>query len=182
VAPTAGLVDWLERRTVPFTRIVAFLGLVALLGMAAIILANAVMSWLWGAPLDGVRDWIKLIVAIAVAACIPAVLATRQNITIRFLGHVSGGRWDAGFEAFGAIVTWLVLAALTWQLQDYVFELYETGETTENLGMPIAPWWQVVVALFALSVAVQTLVVLSLARAVARGVPLPRHGASPDEV
>ncbi|MDH3233882.1 MAG: hypothetical protein OEQ29_10155, partial [Alphaproteobacteria bacterium] len=68
--------DRLERWTIPFTRMVAFLGLVALLALAAVILANAALSWLFTAPIDGVRDWVKLIVAIAIAACLPSVLAT----------------------------------------------------------------------------------------------------------
>jgi len=170
--------DRLESWTIPFTRMIAFLGLVALLALAAFILANAVMSWLFTAPLDGVRDWIKLIVAIAIAACLPSVLATRANITIRFLGRALGPRVDRALELFGSIVTWVALAVLAWQLQDYVFELRSTGETTENLGMPIGPWWQVVTVLFYLSVAVQSLVVVSGVRAVLRGVSVPQYHAA----
>lgn len=171
--------DRLERWTIPFTRMVAFLGLVALLALAAVILANAALSWLFTAPIDGVRDWVKLIVAIAIAACLPSVLATRQNITIRFLGRITSPRRERILELFGAVVTWLVLALLAWQLQDYVVELRETGETTENLGMPIAPWWQGVTILFYLGVAIQALVVVSAVRDVARGRTSPPHAPAP---
>jgi TRAP-type C4-dicarboxylate transport system permease small subunit len=171
--------DRLERWTIPFTRMVAFLGLVALLALAAVILANAALSWLFTAPIDGVRDWVKLIVAIAIAACLPSVLATRQNITIRFLGRITSPRRERILELFGAVVTWLVLALLAWQLQDYVIELRETGETTENLGMPIAPWWQGVTILFYLGVAIQALVVVSAVRDVARGRTSPPHAPAP---
>jgi len=167
--------DRLERWTIPFTRMVAFLGLVALLALAAVILANAALSWLFTAPIDGVRDWVKLIVAIAIAACLPSVLATRANITIRFLGRVTSPRSQRVLELFGAIVTLAALALLAWQLQDYVFELRSTGETTENLGMPVAPWWQVVTVLFYLGVAIQALVVVSNIRSVVHGIPLPTH-------
>ena len=170
--------DRLESWMIPFTRMVAFLGLVALLALALIILANAIMSWLFTAPLDGVRDWIKLIVAIAISACLPSVLATRTNITIRFLGRVTGPRAERLFDLFGAVVTWVALAVLAWQLQDYVLELHATGETTENLGMPIAPWWQVVTVLFYLSVAVQSLVVVSGFRSVLPGAAIPQHPPS----
>lgn len=167
--------DRLERWTIPFTRMVAFLGLVALLALAAVILANAALSWLFTAPIDGVRDWVKLIVAIAIAACLPSVLATRTNITIRFLGRVATPRVERILDLFGAVVTLFALAVLAWQLQDYVIELRETGETTENLGMPIAPWWQVVTVLFYLGVAIQALVVVAAARDVARGRTTPPH-------
>ena len=173
--PERQWLDRLEGWTIPFTRFVAFLGLVALLALAAVILANAAMSWLFAAPLDGVRDWVKLIVAIAIAACLPSVLATRANITIRFLGKVMGSRSERMLELFGAIVTWAALAVLAWQLQSYVFELRSTGETTENLGMPIAPWWQGVTVLFYLSVAIQMLVVITAIRAIVRGESVPEH-------
>jgi TRAP-type C4-dicarboxylate transport system permease small subunit len=170
--------DRLERWTIPFTRMVAFLGLVALLALAAVILANAALSWLFTAPIDGVRDWVKLIVAIAIAACLPSVLATRANITIRFLGRIVGPRGERILELFGSVVTLAALAILAWQLQDYVIELRETGETTENLGMPIAPWWQVVTVLFYLGVAIQALVVISSARDVLRGRAATPHAAA----
>ena len=56
-----------------------------------------------------------------------------------------------------------------------MIELRSDGETTENLGMPIAPWWQVVTVLFYLGVAVQALVVVSNLRSVLRGSAIPRH-------
>jgi TRAP-type C4-dicarboxylate transport system permease small subunit len=171
--------DRLERWTIPFTRMVAFLGLVALLALAAVILANAALSWLFTAPIDGVRDWVKLIVAIAIAACLPSVLAMRTNITIRFLGRITSPRGERILELFGAVVTLAALVLLAWQLQDYVIELRETGETTENLGMPIAPWWQGVTILFYLGVAIQALVVISAVRDVARGRTSPPHAPTP---
>jgi TRAP-type C4-dicarboxylate transport system permease small subunit len=171
--------DRLERWTIPFTRMVAFLGLVALLALAAVILANAALSWLFTAPIDGVRDWVKLIVAIAIAACLPSVLAMRTNITIRFLGRITSPRGERILELFGAVVTLAALVLLAWQLQDYVIELRETGETTENLGMPIAPWWQGVTILFYLGVAIQALVVVSAVRDVARGRTSPPHAPAP---
>ena len=173
-----GRIARLERLTVRFTRIVAFLGLVALLALASVILANAVMS-AFGKPIDGVRDWIKLIVAIAVGACIPAVLAMRANITIRFVGHLIGTARSKWLEFFGAVLTLIALLLLVWQLQVYVIELRETGETTENLGMPIAPWWQGVTILFYLSVVVQCLVIVSIAAAILGRRPLSDFAHTP---
>ncbi|HUT49794.1 MAG TPA: TRAP transporter small permease subunit [Alphaproteobacteria bacterium] len=158
----------LEGWTIRFTRIVALAGLLALLILAGIILANALGSWLFTAPIDGVRDWIKLIVAIAIGACIPAALAMRQNITIRFLGRLAGSTGNKVLELFGACLTLVAIAAIAWQLQIYVFELFKSGETTENLGMPIGPWWQIVTILFYLSTLVQLLVVLIIVASLGR--------------
>ena len=151
---------------VKFTLIIAFLGLVALLSLAAIVLANAVMSKLFGQPIGGVVDWIRLIVANAVSACIPAVLAVRSNITIRFIGHIASKKVTLWLELLGALATWIVFSILVWQLQIYVLELISSGETTENLGMIIWPWSQSVMVLFGISLLVQSIVVVSIASAI----------------
>lgn len=163
------VLDGLERWAIRFTRIVAFLGLLALLALSSVILVNATMRWLFSMPIDGVRDWEKLIVAIAVGCCIPAVMASRQNISIRFVGRLLGGRAEVALELFGATVALIVLGVLTWQLQLYVWEVSERGQTTESLGMPIGPWWQAVAVLFILSTLVQLIVVASLIVGLARG-------------
>jgi len=173
-------IDSLERWAIRFTRIVAFLGLVALLSLAAVILANAAMRWLFAAPIDGVRDWYKLIIAIAVSSCIPAVMAERQNIVVRFVGRTIKGRGEVALELFGALVTLGFLVLLAWQLQVVVGEFWRSGETTEMLGFKIAPWWQVVTILFYLSVAVQFVVIVSLIAALIAGRPLPDHSLGPD--
>lgn len=161
--------DGLERWAIRFTRIVAFLGLLALMALSTVILVNAAMRWLFATPIDGVRDWEKLIVAIAVGCCLPAVMAARQNISIRFVGRLLGGRAEVALELFGALVVLVILAVLSWELQHYVWEVSARGQTTESLGMPIGPWWQVVAILFMLSTLVQLVVVASLVAALLRG-------------
>jgi TRAP-type C4-dicarboxylate transport system permease small subunit len=170
----------LERWTIRFTRVVAFLGLVALIVIAVMILTNATMRWLFNSPLTGVRDWEKLIIPIAVASCIPAVMAGRENITIRFLGRWLQGRRQVTAELFGALVALMFLAVLAWQFQGVVGELWKSGETTETIGKRIAPWWQVVAVLFYLSTAVQAVVVVSLAATLIAGRPLEQHSVGDD--
>jgi len=168
-------IDRLERLAIRSTRIVAFLGLIALMALALTILANALSRWLFTAPLDGVRDGVKLIVAIAVSSCIPAVMAGRENITIRFLGYVLKGRAAVALECFGAIIALALIGLLAFGLQDEVGNLWQSGQTTETLGVKIAPWWQTVAILFYLSFAVQLIVVISLFTQLAAGRPLSAH-------
>lgn len=154
----------LDRLALRATRWIAFVGLVALLAFAAITLANSAMRY-FGAPITGVRDFEKLIIAVAVAACIPAVMAARQNIAIRaFRGPV--GR---ALDLMGAVLGLAALGVLAWELQRYVGGLRRSGETTDTLGMPIALWWQAVALLFMLATLVQALVVASMAAALATG-------------
>ncbi|MEQ8697415.1 MAG: TRAP transporter small permease subunit [Bauldia litoralis] len=159
----------LERLTIRVARVVAVLGLFALLGLSVLILANATMRWLFSAPIEGVRDWVKLVVAVAIGSCLPATLALRQNVTIRFVGHMMNRPGRNSLELFGGLATLAMFAILAWQLQVWTFELRELGDTTENIGMKIWPWWQGVAVLFYFTVLVQLLVVVRLAAALVRG-------------
>lgn len=159
----------LDLATIRFARVVAVIGLAALLTLSVIILANAAMRWLFAQPIEGVRDWVKLVVAIAVGACLPSVLATRQNVTIRFVGRMFGGRLETLLELFGAALVLAAFGVITWLLQVYTGELRAAGETTENIGMVVWPWWQGVTVLFAFSTLVQALVVARLSGALVTG-------------
>lgn len=159
----------LERLTIRVARVVAVLGLFALLALAVLILANATMRWLFAAPIEGVRDWVKLVVAVAIGSCLPATLALRQNVTIRFVGHMLQTRGRNGLELFGALATLIMFGVLAWQLQVWTLELRSLGDTTENIGMKIWPWWQGVTVLFYFTVVVQILVAVRIAAALIRG-------------
>lgn len=173
--------DALDAATIRFARLVAVIGLVALLVLSAIILANAFMRWIFSEPIEGVRDWVKLVVAVAVGGCLPAVLALRQNVSIRYLGHALGGRIYILLELLGGLMVLAAFGVLAWLLQVYTLELEADGETTENIGMLIWPWWQVVTALFYLSVLVQVLVVTGLVVGLVRGrLPVPPSGVIDD--
>ena len=161
--------DRIDAAAIRFARAVAVIGLIALLVLSAIILANAFMRWVFSQPIEGVRDWIKLVVAVAVGACLPAALALRQNVAIRYLGLALGRRVEALLELFAALLVLVAFGTLAWLLQVYTLELWRDGETTENIGMLIWPWWQAVTVLFYLSVLVQLLVTAGLAAALIRG-------------
>jgi len=177
----------IDAATIRFARFVAVVGLAALLVLSAIILANAFMRWVFSEPIDGVRDWVKLVVAIAVGACLPSALAKRQNVTIRYLGGYLGRRVGSRVETlldlFGALVVLTAFGAMTWLLQVYTTELREAGETTENIGMLVWPWWQGVCVLFMLSTLVQALVVAGFIRALVLGIaPMTPGEASAEQL
>ncbi len=167
--------DGLERATIRATRVIALIGLAALLVLAIITMADVAMRWMFNQPITGVEDLAKLIVAIAIAASIPAVLATRQNITIRFIGRALGRRAELVFEIFGAIIVFIVMAGMAWQIQIYTDELRATGETTWLLAMRVAPFWQVVSVLLFLCVPIQLVVLAGLLVTLVRGRRLADH-------
>lgn len=169
------LIHRLEGATIRATRVIALIGLAALLILAIITMADVGMRWLFNQPITGVDDLAKLVVAIAIAASIPAVLATRQNITIRFLGKALGRRAELIFEIFGSLIVLAVMAGMAWQIQIYTDELRQSGETTWLLAIPVAPFWQVVSVLLFLSVPIQVVVIAGLVVTALRGRRLVDH-------
>ena len=71
MAAASSRLQRLERVGLTLTRALSVVGLVALMALAAMTLADGLARWLANRPIEGVRDAGALIVAVAVACCIP---------------------------------------------------------------------------------------------------------------
>jgi len=143
------------------TRWIAAIGVLGLLAIASMTMVDVMMRWVFNAPIDGVVEITRLLVAISAASFFPIALAHRHHITIRFLGNALGGRGRNHLEAFSACTTLAFFGFLFWQLILYTSELYDGGETTWILGWRIAPWWAVATAMFVFCIPVQAAVLFT---------------------
>ncbi|MCP5368334.1 MAG: TRAP transporter small permease [Hyphomicrobiales bacterium] len=134
------------------------------IGLATMV--DVLMRWLANAPLHGLEDVIKLAVAVVVTACLPAGMAKRSNIAIRFLGDTLGRTAHGVLELFGDLATLAFLVVLTWQLAVYTAELGH--RTTLILELPTQPSWIAACVLAVLACAVQALRLVVSAAALAR--------------
>ncbi len=158
----------LERAVLAATRALSVAGLAALMWLAAMTLADGLMRWIANSPIEGVRDLAGIAIALAIACCIPVVLAERGNITIRLAEMLSAPLCRA-LEALSSAVVCVVLAAMAWQMWLYAGKMSRAGETTFVLQIPIAPFWFGVDAIMWTAVAVQFVVSLrNFARLFAR--------------
>ena len=76
----------------------------------------------------------------------------RANITIEFAGH------RRPLRIFAAGLVLLAIAAMTRQMFLYAADDAAAGDSTVMLGIPTAPFWYVVAAMFAVATLVQALV------------------------
>ena len=158
----------LERLALAATRALSVAGLAALMGLATMTLADGLLRWTLGKPIEGVRDLGGLAIAVAIACCLPVVMMERGNIAIR-LGDRLGERFGRILEAFSALVVGAVLAAMAWQIWLYAAKMAHAKETTFVLQIHIAPFWFGVDMLLWIAVAVQAIVFLrDAAKAVGR--------------
>ena len=156
--------DRLDGLNVACTRLIALAGLAALLIIAIATLADVGARWLADAPIAGVYDLSTLFIAVAMAACFPAAIASRQNIKVTFLADRLP-RWaQLACDLFAEIMTLVFFTLLAWQLVVYTQELIDSGETSFILEVEIAPWWVAATALFMLCVPVQLVVVATALR------------------
>jgi len=135
----------------------AVAGLAALMLLAAMTLADGLVRWLAGRPIQGVRDVASLVIAVAVSCCLPSALIERSHITVRFVPRWSplGGKL---LDFIAALAVLGVLGVIAWQFWLHARNIAAAGETTWVLRLPTAPFWYLIDAILWGAVLVQLLV------------------------
>ena len=70
------------RKTNAVARGLALIGFTGLLILALMTTLDVLLRWLFKAPIQGVNDISSVVMAVVIAACIPANLAFNQNIRV----------------------------------------------------------------------------------------------------
>lgn len=126
----------------------------------------------WG--MDGLSDLYAPLGIVAVAACLPAMLATRSAITVRFIAQALPWRLRETLEAAGALLLLAMFALMSWWLGLYTADLWRFGETTWLLEILRWPAFAIATACLWTGVVIQALVCLrQVARTLARTEPEP---------
>lgn len=147
-----------SRRLNPAAHTIAVVGFMAMLGASLITLIDVFMRWRFNLPIDGWDDLTGLVFAIAILSAFPAGLLQGHNITIRFLGKALGERTTYWLELFGALLTFVFITAIAWQMVVLVFELHESHDTTMTAEIVTWPWWTVAMLTMLYCVPVQAVV------------------------
>lgn len=164
----------------PGTTWVAFVGAVGILVIAAAIALDVLMRWLFNAPILGVDDLSKFILAVVISSFFPVGLAKGHFVTIRFLGKALGPRSTLWLEVLGAVGTLAVFVFFTWRLFLYAAETTRTGLATVVLEFPVAPWWWFVTIVMVVCVVVQLVVLADrIIAAVSGRPPADESGGAP---
>lgn len=169
----------LESRGETAARFSALVGILILVALALATIADVLMRWLFNNPIDGMADVAPLMVALSISAIFPYALATRQHITIDFLGGLVGSRGRAWLKVFSAVITGIFFLLLAWQFVSYANNLNEVGQTTWVIRMPVAPWWAVVSAFLCLCVVIQSIIIIVDVGRLVKALPSEHTGDEP---
>jgi TRAP-type C4-dicarboxylate transport system permease small subunit len=146
------------QRILQVNRLLALVGFCGLLLLALMTSLDVLARWMLNQPLHGVNDLSAIALAVIIAACLPANLAERQNITVEILGNSLGGRSKACLDAFGSFATLVFVTLMTWRFVLYSQEIASSGQTTWVLKLPIAPAWWIATGFLILSIPTQLMV------------------------
>lgn len=145
-------------RSLGLARALALVGFTGLLILALMTTLDVLLRWLFKAPLQGVNDVSSVVMAVVIAACIPANLAMKQNIRVEVFGALGGRFVHKLLEAFSSILTLVFILLIAWQFVPYAASLKAGGDRTWVLGWPVWPWWSVAAVMMWLAAFVQTMV------------------------
>ena len=158
----ASKLDWV-------TRNVALVGFCGLMVMALLITWDGFARYLGAPRISGFSDYGEVVFPIVIASCFPAGLLRQTNVTVRVFGTAGGFRLNAALELFGAIITLVFFGLLVWQFVLLAGQYSAGGRTTRTIGLLLAPWFYITVAIMAICIPVQAFVAYSWLRALICG-------------
>ena len=160
----APIAERLEKLCVAFTRPIAFVGVLGMLIVASATVIDVLMRWLASTAITALNEVTALVFAVAVAACIPAGLASGVNLRIDLLARWLTGRVAAWLDALGALLLLLFFCILAWRIGIFAGNLMQQGRTTVILGWPQAPFMYSVSLLLGIGSLVQVVVAVNAIR------------------
>lgn len=170
------------RRLDIVTRNVAIVGFCGLVVMALLISWDGFARYVGAPRISGFSDYGEVVFPLVIASCFPAGLLRQTNVTVRVFGTMGGLRVNAALELFGALVTLVFFGVLVWQFVLLAGQYAEGGRTTRTIGLPLAPWFYVTVAIMSVCIPVQVFVAFSWVQALLRGTTHPLVALRRDEL
>lgn len=169
---TFGLNDRMAR----LGTLIAAAGLLALTVLAIVTILDIVGREMFRTPINGFSDIADLIVVFAAASCFPISLIEHHHVSVRFLGKLNW-RLREILDLLGHILTLGVFTLMAWQVSNYAIDVYQSGQTTWLIRLPVWPLWLAISAIITLCVPAQAIIAAEQALRAFSSVPLAdRHG------
>jgi tripartite ATP-independent transporter DctM subunit len=165
-----------ERDAHRISRYIASFGVVAMLIVSCVIVFDVLSRWFVGPAVSGLNEIVQLIFAVAIAACLPAGLASGVNLSVDICRRQFGTRLARRFEALGEVTLLVFYALLAWRV--WIYAEAHQGTVTTVRHWPQSPFLYGVAVLFVLAAIMEAIVTtrVLLARETEEGRPTPTKG------
>ena len=147
----------LQARCVTATQRVAFVGVMGMLFIAFMTIADVVLRFLFSAPIAGMGEVTSMVLAVTVAACLPAGAASGVNLTVELFDTRVSAAARERLRLFGALVLLVFYAFLAWRVGVYAHNLGARNSVTVYLAIPMAPFIWTVAGFLVISALMQLL-------------------------
>ncbi len=143
------------------SRIIALAAVAGMLAISILTIVDVSLRALINTPIPGFYELVELMMAVIIASCFPAVLATRSSLTVDFLGEKLPPATRQFLVTLGSGLLLAFLVVLTWRFAIYAEGVASRSAETTTLLLPVAPFWWVVTTICGFGVLVQLVVTLS---------------------
>jgi TRAP-type C4-dicarboxylate transport system permease small subunit len=126
----------------------------ALLGAFAIVL-DVLGRWLFSTSVFALNEIMSTIFAVAIALTLPAGAASRVNLKIDLLSHLTGPRVTAWLKVAGAVMLCVFFSILSWRLFGLAVRYADQGRASALLQLPLASTYYAISAAMGAAAIVQ---------------------------
>lgn len=172
-----GIAFEMTKRLTQLSAFIAAIGLFALTVLAIVTMLDIGGRELFKTPINGFSDIADMIVVFAAASCFPISLVERHHVSVLFLGKLNW-RLREMLDLLGHTLMLFVFALMCWQVALYALDVYQSGQTTWLIRIPVWPLWFATTAMIAVCIPVQALIVAEQIKRAFSPVPLPDFHSS----
>jgi tripartite ATP-independent transporter DctM subunit len=156
------MIETLDRWSLAATSRAASLGVLGILGVSAVTVFDVMLRWLFNRPIDGLNEVTSLLLALGVAACLPAGMASRSNIVIDYALDWMPARVARWLRVLAAVLLLLFLLLVVWRMVLICLTLIGQGRTTPLVQLPLGWILLGITAVMATSILAQAVVVIEI--------------------
>ncbi|MDP3342193.1 TRAP transporter large permease subunit [Frigidibacter sp.] len=131
--------DRLDRTALAVTERVAALGVIGIIAVAVFTVADVLLRVGFNSPIRGLNEITQPLMALGVAACLPAGVMGRVNISIDAAQSVMPKTVYAWLRVLGAVALLVFLVLVSWRLFAIAARAYDLGSATSVLRLPLGP-------------------------------------------
>ena len=121
----------------------AFGGLAAifLAGMMLLTVADVVLRSLFSYPIRGLLELVELGLACTVFLGLPAVFLRDEHLVVDVIDQITRPSVVRALDLAGAVISFVLLAVMAWQMVPVARGMYEFGDVTSDLSIPKIYYW-----------------------------------------
>lgn len=128
-----GLFKLIER----FRRVTVAFAAVVLAGLACLVFVDVTGRYVFSAPLPGTVELIEGFMAIVMFGALAEATRHREHIRLDFLLARSRGRLKQVLEMLSDLAVLLLVLGATWAVFERTLSLYDSGDLTPILDLPL---------------------------------------------